>query len=466
MSSHQKDSDARRTNRLARWGSGLVAALLAAGCAQHYVNPPMETWEGTHPLLSMGRKAESDEAVVILAFSGGGTRAAAFAYGVLEELRDTTIDVGGRQRRLLDEVDLISGVSGGSFTAAYYGLFGDRIFEDYEKRFLRRNVQGALWRRILNPVNWFRLPSTRFNRSDLAAEFYDKAIFDGKTVVNFADVPGPAILINSTDFVRGSRFSFIREDFDPICNDLLTYPIARAVAASSAVPGPFPPLKIRNYAGTCGYRPPAWISQALLTEDTGSRRFLQARIAESYLDRSEGDYIYLVDGGVTDNLGIRGAFDRVVEEGSLEALLNDAGYHGARQILMIVVNAQTEPDFTLEGLNLFQSLALMAGVTSGIQIRRFNFESLELVRTSFQQWADQLNDHGEPFNFSLVEVSFSQLRDAEKRRYFNNLPTSFVLDDEAVDHLRSAGGRLLRRSTEFQEVVHRLGGKTTREARQ
>jgi NTE family protein len=62
--------------------------------------------------------------LLILAFSGGGTRAAAFAYGVLEELAATPVVLGGRPRRLLDEVDLISAVSGGSFTAAYYGLYG------------------------------------------------------------------------------------------------------------------------------------------------------------------------------------------------------------------------------------------------------------------------------------------------------------------------------------------------------
>lgn len=65
----------------------------------------------------------------MLAFSGGGTRAEALAYGVLEELRDTEVLIDGKPRRLLDEIDLISSVSGGSFTSAYYGLHGDRIFE-------------------------------------------------------------------------------------------------------------------------------------------------------------------------------------------------------------------------------------------------------------------------------------------------------------------------------------------------
>ena len=95
---------------------------------------------------------------LMLTFSGGGTRAAAFSYGVLEALRDTRVSKGGRELRMLDEVDLISGVSGGSFTAAYYGFFGDRIFQDFEQKFLKKNVQGDLRNQILfNPANWTRL---------------------------------------------------------------------------------------------------------------------------------------------------------------------------------------------------------------------------------------------------------------------------------------------------------------------
>ena len=63
----------------------------------------------------------------MLSFSGGGTRAAAFSYGVLEELRRTEITVDGQRRRLIDEVDIITGVSGGSFTALAYALHGERL---------------------------------------------------------------------------------------------------------------------------------------------------------------------------------------------------------------------------------------------------------------------------------------------------------------------------------------------------
>src|SRR5205823_6547751 len=60
----------------------------------------------------------SDSIFVILTFSGGGTRAAALAYGALQELAHTQIDTGARVRSVLDEVDVISTISGGSFAGA------------------------------------------------------------------------------------------------------------------------------------------------------------------------------------------------------------------------------------------------------------------------------------------------------------------------------------------------------------
>ena len=143
---------------------------------------------------------KDDDLLVMLTFSGGGTRAAAFSYGVLEALRDTEISIHGRKKRMLDEVDLISGVSGGSFTAAYYGLFGDRIFEDFESRFLKKNIQGDLVSGILfNPVNWAKLSSPYYARSDLAADYYDKYVFDHGTFGDILAHGGPMIVINATD---------------------------------------------------------------------------------------------------------------------------------------------------------------------------------------------------------------------------------------------------------------------------
>ena len=82
-----------------------------------------------------------DETFIVLSFSGGGTRAAALSYGVLEYLRDSKI--AGGTRSLVDEVDIISSVSGGSFAAAYYGRFGkDRFFAEFPDAVLHQSNKG------------------------------------------------------------------------------------------------------------------------------------------------------------------------------------------------------------------------------------------------------------------------------------------------------------------------------------
>ncbi len=98
------------------------ALLSLAGCATRPVNAPEATYRPDAGYQFLARQQGNRENIVILAFSGGGMRAAAFSYGVLELLRDTAmIDRNGVQRPLLDDVNVITGVSGGSFTALAYG---------------------------------------------------------------------------------------------------------------------------------------------------------------------------------------------------------------------------------------------------------------------------------------------------------------------------------------------------------
>jgi len=439
--------------------ASLTLALLFAvslGCAHYPVNPPLVRWEPDRQVRRSPNQRR-DDLFVVLAFSGGGTRAAAFSYGVLEELRDTWVTIGGQSRRLLDEVDLVSGVSGGSFTAAYYGLHGDGIFEDFEARFLERNVQRALLRALLNPVNWVRLFSPFFSRSDLAAEYYDRRIFDGATFESLSNGPGATVIINTTDMVRGSRFSFTQAELDFLCADLGPIPIARAVAASSAVPGPFTPVVLRSYAGTCGFEPPAWIEETLRDRGTSRRRLRQAELLRSYLEPSHR-HVYLLDGGIADNLGVRFSFERTVEEGGIHEILDYKGIANVRQILMIVVNAETEQELPEERSGLIATgIAGMIRIVSGIQIRSSNFETIELVRTSFEGWASELTQsRGHPVHFGLVDLYFEAHPDPAERAFLRNLPTNFALRTEEVARLRAAGRELLRRSPMLREVLEEI----------
>ena len=124
--------------------SALIFLLLLTGCAHYLVNDPKHTYEADfgYRYLPKAETTEQDKIYVVLALSGGGTRAAALSYGVMEKLKATLIQNGSRT--LLDEVDVISSVSGGSFTAAYYGLFGDQLFSDFKDKFLYRDIQSEI----------------------------------------------------------------------------------------------------------------------------------------------------------------------------------------------------------------------------------------------------------------------------------------------------------------------------------
>jgi len=90
-------------------------------------NGPVGISVGGYRSSTLPDNDSSNQLLVLLASSGGGKRSAAFSYGVLRGLRDFTIDVNGRERHLLDELDTYAAVSGGSFPAAYYGLYRDRL---------------------------------------------------------------------------------------------------------------------------------------------------------------------------------------------------------------------------------------------------------------------------------------------------------------------------------------------------
>ena len=140
----------------------VMGPLLFSGCATRQVNPPIVKYSSgsLHRIQRQWHRGDQQD-LVVLAFSGGGTRAAAFSYGVLETLRSMEIVTKtGRKARLLDEVDVITGVSGGSFTTLAYGLYGEKFFDEYQTRFLKRYVQGELTRRVMNPLNWGALSST------------------------------------------------------------------------------------------------------------------------------------------------------------------------------------------------------------------------------------------------------------------------------------------------------------------
>ena len=323
--------------------------LVLAGCASRPVNPPITQANPTSGYRFETRQAhaKNKENLVVLAFSGGGTRAAAFSYGVLEFLKRTEV-VGpkGNKVRLLDEVDVITGVSGGSFTALAYGLYGDKLFADYEQRFLKRNVQGDIIARAFSPAYWPKLTSTGWGRSELASQLYDEILFDGATFGDLDRGTGPLILVSATDISSGTRFTFSQAIFDIICSDLNAVPLSRAAAASSAVPVVLSPITISNYGGTCKSTPPAWAKPFMGADNPprpAARAIRSFRADAAFGDSVRRPYLHLVDGGVSDNLGMRAVLDALEVLEALHDIGAPTPLDSARRIIVFVVNSQSSP---------------------------------------------------------------------------------------------------------------------------
>src|SRR5688572_6352112 len=235
---------------------GAAAVLAACGSTPTREQPLNEIVPLIAPVLAPGVEANSDKLFVVLTFSGGGKRAAAFSFGVLEALRSVQVTTpDGEQHSLLDEVDLISAVSGGAFTAAYYALNGKEAFDSYAPRFLNHDTEKDLWHKILAPNNWARLARPLVSRSDLEVEYFDQELFNGATVEDVM-TRSPRVIVSATDLVRAKPFAFTREQLNGICVDPKSVPLARAVFSSAATPIYFAPLVMRTFAGQCGYRPP------------------------------------------------------------------------------------------------------------------------------------------------------------------------------------------------------------------
>ncbi|MGD0275220.1 MAG: hypothetical protein ABSB79_04045 [Syntrophales bacterium] len=54
----------------------------------------------------------------------------------------------------------------------------------------------------------------------------------------------------------------------------------------------------------------------------------------------------------------------------------------------------------------------------------------------------------------MIDVKFSELKDAAEASYLVELPTSFLLSSSDVDRLRKAARGILKDSAEYQKLLH------------
>ena len=456
----------------------LAASLLCGACATRPVNPPISATdpERGYRFVAHEQHVKDKQNLVVLAFSGGGTRAAAFSYGVLEALRPMEI-IGPKSRRvrILSEVDVITGVSGGSFTALAYGLYGEKLFDIYETAFLKRNVQGELIRRVLSPVNW-----GAWSRSEVAADLYDEVLFHGATFAKLDRRSGPFIVTTATDISTGARVGFHQGIFDMLCSDLSAVRLSRAAAASSAVPFALAPVTFNNYGGTCNYRLPpvlAAFSDPAKAPRPAARVLAHLQDLRSFEDSVHRPYIHLLDGGLSDNLGMRGILEALEDLEALNSVGMPTPLDDMKRVIIFIVNSRSIPKTNWDESEDSPSAISLLIKATGVPIDHYSYDTVETVRDMIARWqtmrqlrksaafaankdpaVDQLLRTPD-VDLYVIDVSFAALQDAAEREYLNNLPTSFALPPEAVDRLRAAAAKIIHDSPDLKRLLNDVGAK-------
>jgi len=321
---------------LKKWSFMFAAVLLLTGCVilgdkvdqfrWHFTTVPFFVFDNAPKYKQPPQPRVMHKPVnVTLALSGGGSRAAVFAAGVMEQLAYLPRP---ESRSILEQTQVISGVSAGSLAATYYALYKPERFRTVEEKqaFFQQFKSHMATDFFMR--SWFHYLShpweavlkhyTRYRFSQTLANTFDQLIFLGATFGDLskreASGAAPLTIVNAVDLDTGCRFlmtnlnvskslkvnpsafqgdpllsslakaaaspAYCATGFDAIDSDILSFRLASAVAASSAFPVLPGPLAIRNYA-TGGY---VHLADGGIVDNTGVDSIIQL-----YLSQTRGD---------------------------------------------------------------------------------------------------------------------------------------------------------------------------------
>lgn len=463
----------------------IVTALGLAGCATVHNLPLNEP--SANPLEGIisraaeahtrgpTREALGEGDVIALSFSGGGTRAAAFSFGVLEQLDRMK---SPRGRPLLDHIGMVSGVSGGAITASYFGLKGRAALADFRQQFLTQDLMAQL-NTDVSLVNIGRALGGGANTDERLRGWLNAQLYHGATFGDLIARGRPITLINATDIYNRTPFLFVPSTFLALCSDLNKYPVAAGVAASAAVPGAFAPVVVEAFPEQCTAPLPAEIEKAA-NSPTGSP--LVHAYAQSLQRARTGGvkYVKLLDGGLVDNYGLSGITIALGLSGMPYGPLQPREALNMRRLLFLVVDAGRGPSGnwvnTVEGPTGKDLISAVVDAT----IDANTHASYAAFEASMKNWREELvrwrcslkaadatrlrgqvsGRTGGPWNcrdlqFIIGRVSFGQF-DAERAKRLNAVETSLTLPVETVDELRQAGGEALRANPTFQTFLKEM----------
>lgn len=452
--------------------ASLVVALhvLLAGCSALDIlpiNAPVEDPRspGANLAADVFPMDAGSETLVGVTFSGGGTRAAAFSFGVLKAFAATPITArNDHSLTLLDRIDFVSGVSGGSVTAAYFGLKGKGALIDFRERFLLRDAEENLHTSLLRPTNLARAFAGGANDRSNLPQWLDQNLFEGATFEAILARKRPVVWLNASDIANQTPFVFEPNTFRAFCSDLAKLPVSEAVAASAAVPVAFAPIALETFPERCAYTMPPWVRYA--DEQAGAPAVLKAfaRALYAYRDTEKMKFIRLLDGGITDNFGLSGLTLARAAADTPYAPLTPRQAVRLRNALFVTVNSgrATNADWAKSRDNPGMIPLLQAVLDTGINSTvRLGLDAFQLTINKWQadliEWRCKLPS-GEVLKyrgtltgwncrdvkFHSGEIAFDQIPDKKVR--LGAIETSFKLPQDQVDLLIEAGQEAVSRN--------------------
>ncbi|MBV9568066.1 MAG: patatin-like phospholipase family protein, partial [Hyphomicrobiales bacterium] len=349
-------------------------------------------------------------------------------------------------------------VSGGSVTAAYYGLFHSRIFEDFEQKFLYANAESDL-RTSFGPGVIQAALSGGINDQTRLPRWFRKNLFGNATVGDLLEQT-PRIVINASDIYNRVPFTFTLQTFNAICSDPSSVLVADAVAASSAVPIAFVPIVMQVYKENCPSDLPSWARDAASSPSAGAKIQATAWAWKKYRDDPDVNFLKLADGGITDNLGLS-SLSVFLESLSAPQKLVDLAR--IRRLVVLVVDAGQQQTQTWtntasgsSGIDLAVA-SIDTGMSSSAQA---NFDLFGQLLKRWRHAAVSARCHMDRLDVSkisdvrpgwrcgdidvaVLHLSFDVLGPA-RARHLSGVPTRLSLPAEQVDEVIQAGRDAVR----------------------
>lgn len=444
--------------------------LLLAACGANFKEPiNLPVASNAEIVPPMTPPDVAGDTVVALAFSGGGTRAAAFAFGAMRGL--DRLPAKGRGT-YFDKVIFISGVSGGSVAAGYFGLKGRAALADFRERFLLRNAEEQL-NTSINVANLARGFGGGVNDASRFAGWLDQNLYEGATLADLYQPGKPIIWLNASDLYNRTPFLFSPVTFEALCSDPRKYPISQAVAASAAVPVAFVPIVLASFSESCSAPLPPWVDRVLADRNAGAQVRAFAQALKRYRDPEQIRFVKLADGGITDNFGLSGVTIAREAAGLPYAPLTRERAVKLRHLVFVVVNSGLAPQGewaqTVQGpsgkemIGALTDTAINSAVRSGYDAFRLTVKNWE---DATRKWrcglsraeAVKLGAAGDwrcsNISFDVVEISFAQMDPARAAR-LDRVPTSFNLPEEEVDLVTEAGTDTLLAHPTIRAVLGR-----------